>query len=1094
MQLTQQTFYRKFGVRVLPQVMTPAMNELKLLAFPKESVYHYLPFDGLSDGPANDDPLLRDYKRSIPILSPIHLTSFEGFPVRLGGDGMSLVREYLKTHRKMRKAMNIMDSLKDRELPLVVNYALLTKLYRYQHGAFSSYRSWFNLFSTFINQFNALAEVSMRQHYVFLHVPKTLPSVRQLMMAAVELNQAAVKVLREPAGFMLLEFWKWLAPHEGSEPSLFAGIPKDKIHLLNFVFVEGGKWCVINFGTLTSFRTPTLKKPADPEAGFQGKQEEPEFVIQAKQHVSGEQLAKRVLRMYMSIMESRNAALKQLLAEQALPTDKETQQQLEPDAPVTEETLQVQQQAAQQEQSSLPDMPAPARPLQKTKVPSIIKHAPIPANYLPNVSILDEEELASLSDEHFQHLIREQDAEIEKDLQMLEELSQKQVQEHTHPAWRELAEEKPVPAAEAGVVAMCEKLASSGSISAAEYRKHLKAAQTYKEIKAPVGDGKLDEFMVIAPEVLKLGDGAGQMHADAKTVIDKTMLKSSLNDFTSRYVKEVLHKDIANTVMSVQNAGVAVTGYRVERTDDILGGFETHVIKLAPVIGQPSTMRLKVPIVKEDGSFVANNVTYKLRKLYGDVPIRKTAPNVVALTSYYGKCFITRGRRNSDNYGYWLQNAVLAKCMDKDNSHLTDVIPNSVFDQSVVAPRSYTAISGTIAAVTLLGRYRLRFDMNTAMKEDGITAYPRAYPTYLGKDMQDGSLLFLDSRGNVHHQTKEGYEDLGSLEQFMGIGKESAPVEYTTARVFGKDIPVGVILGLEMGMEKLLAALRVQPRIVPAGERAALTADEWALRFSDETWVFKRSSYMASLVLGGFLEYEKSLKSFSAHSFDKRGVYVNLLEVNGIGVRFVRELDLMNTMFVDSISRDILVEMKQPTTFLGLLFVANQMLKIDAHPDELDPAYMRIKGYERVSGAIYAELIHSLRQHNSSLSKANLSVQMNPYAVWKRISEDPAKLQVSEINPLASLQADEAVTYLGEGGRGRLSMTKNTRGYHRNSMGTISEATVDSSDVSINIHTSADPQFTSLRGMSKRFDMENPNPTALLSTSALLAPASDRDD
>jgi hypothetical protein len=266
------------------------------------------------------------------------------------------------------------------------------------------------------------------------------------------------------------------------------------------------------------------------------------------------------------------------------------------------------------------------------------------------------------------------------------------------------------------------------------------------------------------------------------------------------------------------------------------------------------------------------------------------------------------------------------------------------------------------------------------------------------------------------------------------------------------------------------------------------------LAFSDETLVFDDSNKFAAMILAGFNEYRKTIKLFSVYSFNKRGVYVNLLETNGLGTRYIREIDMANTMFVDPITRDILIEMKEPTSYQGLLFRACEMLLTSDHPSELDPALMRIKGYERFSGAIYTEIIQSMRTHNGALSKASSAIAINPYAVWKRISEDPAKLQATELNPIAALKECEAVTYGGMGGRSSRSMTKHTRGYHTNDMGTISEATVDNSDVGINVYTSADPQFTSLRGMSKRFDFDKPNATSMLSTSALLSPSSDADD
>jgi hypothetical protein len=92
------------------------------------------------------------------------------------------------------------------------------------------------------------------------------------------------------------------------------------------------------------------------------------------------------------------------------------------------------------------------------------------------------------------------------------------------------------------------------------------------------------------------------------------------------------------------------------------------------------------------------------------------------------------------------------------------------------------------------------------------------------------------------------------------------------------------------------------------------------------------------------------------------------------------------------------------------------------------------------------------------------------------------------------LKENEAVTYSGTGGRGSRSMVKSTRIYHKNDMGVISESTVDSSDVAINVFTSANPVFNSLRGTADTFEMEKHGPASLLSTSALVSPGSTKDD
>ena len=97
-------------------------------------------------------------------------------------------------------------------------------------------------------------------------------------------------------------------------------------------------------------------------------------------------------------------------------------------------------------------------------------------------------------------------------------------------------------------------------------------------------------------------------------------------------------------------------------------------------------------------------------------------------------------------------------------------------------------------------------------------------------------------------------------------------------------------------------------------------------------------------------------------------------------------------------------------------------------------------------------------------------MDVNPYAIWRSITTDPAVVVANEINPIQNLKETEAVTYGGNGGRSGTTMVKHTREYHVNDLGTMSEATVDSSDVGINVFLSANPNFTSVRGISRRLD------------------------
>lgn len=1079
MLLTYQTFIRKFGVRQLQQLMSPHFYDLVFMELPQESVYHYFDYEGVTIGPAKDEALLRHIRRLVPIEPVLAFQGpLVGQPRRADPSIPTELRDYFHHNRQFRQVRSLPQALTDKQAPLVVNYAPLGKGFKYAQSAFSAYYRWKNIFTTAIHQIADLTQQSNRQHFLPVSAPKVIPGFQQLQAAAKELNPTSIKLFRDNNAFVLLELWRWLT--DAPEMSVFHQIPRDKIHLVNLLFVESGKWCALNLGFLNSFKKwDHLPTDVDGNHGY---------TLTSKMKIDGVQVAKRLLRLYLATMELRTIAAKN-------PTDEAAPSELS-DGAVIQNGVEGVDDDDDDDDVSLkkpiePDTSNEAEAKQVARNADVLLGLPD----LDQFQVLDD-----LSEEDFKAVIAEQDKQLDADLHQLEEIFARREAEmaKTKPSIEEVVVAPAPVEPEAPIKTLVDGLASSGVLSPGEHRRFERLAESYKTIPAPNGEGTLESYVQIPPELLKLE--APPAMADSHAVLDKSMLHSSLNEFHSNYVKHVLGRDTAHMVLAVQKAGVALTNYRVEKKEDVLGAYEEHVLKVSPVIGVQSTLRFMVPVVKPDGTFVSNGVPYRLRMQRGELPIRKTAPDRVALTTYYGKCFVTRGRSVATNYGAWLQHGITNLLLDKTQQVLGNPVAADVFDPSLKAPRSYSAIAKVLSSATVQG-WEVVFDRQRVLTEvapEALKQFEKSGQLIvgwkLGADMKPVAWLVLDRFGALFATNGTDVNKLGLLEDFLGFDVSAAPVEYTSIMVFGKQVPVAIVLGLEMGLHNLLELLRVNAKVVPTGQRLHLEKDEFSIAFSDETLIIKREQRLASLILSGFNEFWKTLKSFSIYSFDQRGVYVNLLEANGLGAKYVREIDLMYQMFVDPISAEILTEMKEPTTFKGLLFKASQMLLVDAHPDALDPAYMRMKGYERISGAVYTELVRSIRAHNGRLGKQAAQIELKPYAVWNRITSDPAKMQVQEINPIKAIKESEAATFAGEGGRNKRSMTKDTRIYHPNDMGTISESTVDNSDVGINIYTSANPKFTSLRGMSERFDFKKDGATSLLSTSALLAPASDHDD
>jgi hypothetical protein len=1035
------------------QLISPPLAMLATMDLPKQSILHYTTNSLVEVGPLSDDFIFRNITRPIMVGHITENGDNKGNPRRLSIAPDTLIRSYHIKHRKFRLMRNVEAAAKDINTLIVYNYGLIPKMYKYMRTFYTAYYKWWNINAAVCKEMAELSTSVNRNQFMICNLPMILPSVSDLRMGSKPITQKTAKIFNNAESLMILELWKWFG-EERSE-SLFGKIPEENLDKINIIFQESGRWFVMNLGRMNKWRIATkVELELNPKANIKG--------IQAKQ------LQLRFLRLMMALFQTRTLPVEEVVKINPKDNPNKDLQPVVVKQDATSPTID-------------PETGIISKKTEVTIAPEEVEHNDI---------------LSAEVDESITHS-DELHAQLEKDLSELETISKQH--------FGDMDDEGVVNKTpyieesitlEGGVMRICDRLADSGLLSAGEYRKFDELSKSYRSIKAPNGIETLDKFITIDPKTLVIE--SSHQFKDISTVPDKTMLKSSLKDFDKRYIKHVMQKDVASMVMNVQNAGMAVTGYEVERVENVLGSYDSYTVKIKPVDGAPSILRYKLPAVEDDGTFVSNGIKYTMRKQRGDLPIRKISPDVVALTSYYGKVFVSRSGKKSNDYGQWLRNSVMAKGLDDADNTITKLYPTNVFDSEFTSPRPYSSLSQGFRAFTVTKdkvNYDLSFDRTKAEElygKEAISTYERDGSVIFG--ISNNTLLVMDKEDSVYSTNNGELVDLCTIEELLSLEPARAPIDHAELKVMGRDIPIGIILGYELGLDKLMTMLGVNPRRVGAGTRVSLEDHEYSIVFDDETLVFSRDDKAASIILSGFNEYHKTIRNYGVYDFDKPGVYLNILESGGASTKYLREIDLMYQMFIDPITKDLLLEMKEPTTFHGLIIRSCELLLTDQHPDELDPAQMRIKGYERMSGIVYNELVRSIRGHNGKPGKGSKQVDLNPYAVWMTLRQDPTVTIVNEINPVQNLKETEAVTYSGMGGRNSRSMTKHTRIYHKNDMGTISESTVDSSDVAINVFTSADPQFTSLRGMTKRYVVGETGATALLSTSALMAPCSDMDD
>jgi len=599
------SFYRKFGLRTTGQLMSPALPMLDKLELPQNSIYHYVGNGLLDDGPKHDEFLFRNITRPILLANITAIGDNKGLPRRLAVPVAPLIQTYHAKNRRYRKLIDINNTGRDVLTPVVFSYAFIPRLYKYMRSLYSQYNSWYNVQAAVWKNIAQLSTTNDRHQFIEVKLPQVLPSIPQLRNAVRRFDQRSIKIFNSVESLVLLELWKWLG--EERSQSLLNAIPKEGLNKVNLIFIESGRWTVVNLGVLNSWRIASKEElDADPNANTKG--------------FAPEQIQKRFLRMMVSIFECRTSSPAENLGED-VEEDKAAQtpavQAPSIDTKVTVVDTKVVGNNTPAVTTSEVLTPTEAMAADNARDAGIQPATQIEEDFEVDMRIDEElaelEKLAKVSRHDFEAAAPEtEDDEEDTSVQTAEDEDESE----------SVIDDSSGASLDGGGTLdqafsrIIDRLGSVGMMSVAEYKRYKDLSQSYKSIISPDGTTTLDKFIKINPEDTKIKKS--QAIPDIKTVFDKTMLKSSLLTFDDHYIKNILQKDVAGMVMNIQRAGIAVTDYEVERVDDILGSYDSYTVRVTPVEGASSTLKFKLPVIEEDGTFMANGTKYRDRKQRGD--------------------------------------------------------------------------------------------------------------------------------------------------------------------------------------------------------------------------------------------------------------------------------------------------------------------------------------------------------------------------------------------------------------------------------------------------------------------------------------------
>ena len=1054
-QVSFPRFYREHGVRFITHLKTPRLMDYNQLVLPRESIIHWVDYEGKwKVGPPQEEPLLvqKDNRLFVEAISNYpDETMKQGWMV-VRSNVTGFVIQYDSENPNIKRMTKMVNEYVSNEVTPLYAYGLLHTVYRYKRYIDSEVNRWHNYHYTVFETALNVAKLSDRNQFIELQVPRSFPSFQSLKKGETGIDKTNIRYMPSPDHWLVVAMWNLISDNEGN--FIFKNYTIADFKKINIIWRIESKYMLTNMAVLLGFANgeEAMIKPA--------------------------KLRKMLIRAFIGMHTGATAdsddkrEIDSGIDEFAGVRDEETEEDYIEDEEPEEDMV-----------DEYDDDAVVTNPFANNSFVKKDKLQQAQQSQNPDTVeevVLDDDDGAEEDED-------EDDDDFLKTLSVVADDESTAVDGY-----------KPyVPKKVTGLSVIEDegsKLVKAGVMSVGSFERLKRLSEASADIADPLNPRlNIGESSKITKEDITIEDKTPLMVV-TNDLQDESMQYSSLNKYSKQYIENVHHKDVLNSVMAIQKGGVIVKDYSIEPVESVNDKYNIHKVQIETIKGHVSTLSFKVPVIESDGTFKCSGSRRFLRKQRGDVPIRKVDYNSVALTSYYSKMFVTRSDRKQFDVGNYITNHIVASTLDS-KWHITDIKFGDSFDGKQTLPRIYTTLAKKFISFVCRG-HTLYFNINSI--DDNFTdSLKRKGIIPLGKDIKTGkTTLYLTKDENPTLLDSEGKSINMSLEEYIGINVNDLPLEYAEVNIFGKNIPLVLILGHHLGFGNLLKTLDLKPRREARNKRLQLEKGEYAIKFKDEVLIFNRfHDLKANLIINGLARFKNTLNGLSVYDLDNKSIYNDLFDEIKAPPKLLKESKDMFNLWVDPITESILVDMSEPTDLVLLFIRAAELLILDEHPDGMDIAFMRDKGYERIAGMIYSELVKATREYNTRSLYNNNKLTINPESIWFTIITDQTVALVEDSNPIHNLKEAEIVIYSGAGGRSGQTMTAATRKFHKSNIGVTGEATVDSGDAGTIIYNVADPNYSSVYGLSKRVeDVHAVGGAKLVSTSTLLAPGGEHDD
>jgi len=583
---------------------------------------------------------------------------------------------------------------------------------------------------------------------------------------------------------------------------------------------------------------------------------------------------------------------------------------------------------------------------------------------------------------------------------------------------------------------------------------------------------------------------------------DRPDTASSIAELDATYVKKAMDRDIGNILTSFNKQGMFLTDVKDEVSIDELNELRTITATYEDTKHKTHRIKFTIPKVDDKGRAKVNGSLKAMTKQRVSNPICKVSPIRVTLNSNFNKVIVERNTNVAHDFMSWF-GKLLSKSKDAGITVQTKIgkcnyptRPLSYEYTSIGTKYEYVKLNDT----EIYLEYDKRESLFPKEFASQYAELENKYGTFFATRIfaSDTFCYFIKADGmvsRVNMKNPTDYETSALIDTLIEISTLSSigPIdEFMELHILNKAVPVIFALAYRYGLTNMLNYCNVTYDLQDAGTRQHNNTSDIVIKFSDKRLVIGRVPAVNALLFAGLNDFD--LSNVLYEDMDEKDIYYDLLQQKKLSINNIKGIDDFFDLFIDPITRDILREMREPTNVRDLVIRATSMLTTRDHKPAASATNFRFRGVEQMTGIIYNEMARAFATYKHKSIGATNKFSMSDYTIKQRIMEEQLMENVNILNPIDDIKAYSKFSNAGSGGRSAETFMIPDRQFTKDSLGVVSEATVDNGKVGLNATLPFNPLISNVRGMAVAPDPDKLEPENMLSLNSLIMPGVTNDD